>query len=732
MPTEASSRWAPWILAVGLLLPAPAAALVRVDPQTEVRVIKIQGAKSIPQHKLREVIQTKDRGSFYRTRAALGKLPLIPSPTPHPFSPLVLQEDVVRIRGAYAAAGFFHAQAHYDLRHDTSKNLLDVTFVIEEGPPLFLADVTVGPDDSTQALVIPKGQEKSWKHLVSSVVHQRGRRLVLEDAKSGGTRIAEWWRDRGYPRAATAMSLVNGANPDSAHLRYRVVPGASARFGDVRIEGNHLISSSVLRRQIDLEPGDPYSAAALKQAELDLQVLDMVRTARVEAPLPAIASAVALPESALAGGEEERLPVRAAITEADRGLLGGDLGYVTDAGVTTEARWTQRNFSGGGRSLNITGLAQTGWLALTDNPDERYRIAVSLKQPAVFHRRISGLLTPFVEHLDISEGRWTQYGLNTTLIYQLKDINSMSLDYQVARKNIYEYKLEDLAAGDIDLFTFLTQLSQGFLDSLGSKELSSTFTLSATGGRLDNTANPRRGVIVRPVLQVTAPSAISTSEYWRVGVTANAFAPLGALSSLAARVRVGRLYPFGKSLPGPNDDYRIKVLQLRDASFTAGGTGDVRGWENRLLGPKVPDVRFVSSGDSLVPVAHGYVPYGGLECTSFSFELRLPLPGTGPNFTSLFFLDGGRVWTDDARFQLQKRDSLDQNKLFCAAGAGLALRTPVGPVQISLGYKLNPSVTDLVDSAEILAASRDGRPVDELPRKNSRRWQWHLAIGTSY
>jgi outer membrane protein assembly factor BamA len=719
-------------LALGLLAHAPAAAVVRVDPHTEVRVIKIQGAKSIPVHRLRDVLQTKDRGSFYGTRVALGKLPLVPSPTPNPFSPYVLQEDVVRIRDAYAAAGFFHAQAHYVLHHDTVKNLLDITFVIDEGPPLYLADVTVFSADSTQALVIPKAQEKSWKKLVATVQEQRGRRLVLDDANGGGARLAAWWRDRGYPRAATGMTLLGGTNPDSSRLVYRVSPGAFASFGDVRIEGNARLSTAMLRRQIDIQPGDPYSAAALKQAELDLQVLDMVRTARVEAPLPALASAAAQPESALGGGGEERLPVRALITEADRGLLGGDVGYVTDAGFTTEARWTQRNFSGGGRSLNVTGLAQTGWLALTDNPDERYRLAVSLKQPAVFHRRMSGLLTPFIEHLDISEGRWTQYGLNTTLVYQMKDINSISLDYQMARKDIYEYKLEDLASGDIDLFTFLTQLSETFLDSLGTKQLSSTFSLSGTGGKLDNTANPRRGVIVRPAVQVTAPTAISTAAYWRLAVTANGFAPIGTQSSLAARVRMGRLYPFGKSVPGPGDDYRIKILQLRDASFTAGGTGDVRGWENRLLGPKVPDVRFVSSGDTLMPVANGYVPYGGLECTSFSLELRLPLPGTGPNFTSIFFLDGGRVWTDDARFQLQKRDSLDQNKLFCAAGAGLALRSPVGPIQVSLGYKLNPSVTDLVDSADLFAASREGLPVDQLPRKNSRRWQWHLAIGASY
>jgi hypothetical protein len=60
------------------------------------------------------------------------------------------------------------------------------------------------------------------------------------------------------------------------------------------------------------------------------------------------------------------------------------------------------------------------------------------------------------------------------------------------------------------------------------------------------------------------------------------------------------------------------------------------------------------------------------------------------------------------------------------------MRTPVGPIKMGVGYKLNPSLTDLVDPAVLLRAAADGRPVDSLPREQSRRWQFYLAIGASY
>ena len=734
MPTSSRGR-AAWMVCL-MALAVPAHAQVRVDAATEVRSLKFSGNKALTEHRLAKALHTRARGPAYGFLAALGKLPLVPDPGVHPFSPLTLQEDVVRLRGLYAASGFFRSKVRYEVRRDDAKNLLDITFLIQEGIPTVVGNVVVQAQDSLVTLPVPTGEAHSWESTRRSAIGQRGARLVVDDARQGRDKLEKWWRNRGFPRASVVTTLNVDSTGSQAQLTYRVSPGSFARFGKIHVEGAETISDVTVGKMVDIHPGEPYSQTALEEAELDLQKLDIVRVAKVDVPelgssdsTLAVAATSTPPEPTTA--PDSIVSARIRITEADRRLIGGDVGYVTDAGFTSEARWSHRNFSGGGRVLTLTGLAQTGWLALVNDPDKRYRLAVSLKQPAFGHRYVSGVVSPFIEHRDDSQDLSTQVGTNLTAIYQRRTLNSVSLDYQIARRRVDQYRFNDLASGDVDLFTFLVHVSQGLLDSLGAKLNSSTVTLSGTYGLLDDAANPRQGVIVRPAFQVTAPTAFSSTAYWRIDASANAYLPLGRAVVIASRAKFGQIFPFGKSVPDPGENPRAKFLQLHDVAFTAGGTGDVRGWENRLLGPKVPDVRFETVGDSLVPHTEGYDPYGGLARASFSVEARMPIPRLGPNFGSLIFLDGGRVWTADERYGVAD-DPNGQQQLFLATGGGFALRTPVGPIEISAGYKLNPSITDLVDAQDLLNAAQAGRPIQDLPQHSNRRWQFHLAIGTTY
>jgi hypothetical protein len=87
----------------------------------------------------------------------------------------------------------------------------------------------------------------------------------------------------------------------------------------------------------------------------------------------------------------------------------------------------------------------------------------------------------------------------------------------------------------------------------------------------------------------------------------------------------------------------------------------------------------------------------------------------------------------DRRHALRREQrSLRTGQAVRATGAGLSLRTPVGPIEVSAGYKLNPSIIDLVDANDLVRAAAAGTPISLLQQHNSRRWQIHLAIGTSY
>jgi outer membrane protein assembly factor BamA len=188
--------------------------------------------------------------------------------------------------------------------------------------------------------------------------------------------------------------------------------------------------------------------------------------------------------------------------------------------------------------------------------------------------------------------------------------------------------------------------------------------------------------------------------------------------------------PFGVSVPAPDGSDRLETyFKLRDAVLTAGGSQDVRGWGTDLLGPKAPDV--VGVDGSTVPTAR-YVPLGGLARWTGSFQVEVPLPVLGRPHGLHAFVDAGRVWTPDGRFLPTEVPLVPEQlgeSVRVGTGIGVSIGTPVGPVQLDLGYKLNPSTLDVRDAAAVGRALLDGDPVSAVPAEGIRRWHLHLSIG---
>ncbi len=99
-----------------------------------------------------------------------------------------------------------------------------------------------------------------------------------------------------------------------------------------------------------------------------------------------------------------------------------------------------------------------------------------------------------------------------------------------------------------------------------------------------------------------------------------------------------------------------------DQLFFLGGISDVRGFEENML--------LVDSDDDAL---------GGRTSLSASLEARIDLPA---NFELAFFLDTGKIDETD------QADALDDFRY--AVGTGLRYNTPIGPIGLLYGHKLNP------------------------------------------
>jgi outer membrane protein insertion porin family len=702
-----------------LFLAAPLAAqdaLSGVGPATQVRKIEFRfaGEHTLQEKDLRPRIALTARGGMVGIRRALAFLPFISPVGQHPLRPVELQRDVVRLRNIYTRFGYLDAKVEYHVRYEAEEDLANVTFIIEEGPPLQLRSVRfTGPDSAPPAIAPEIAGE--WREFERLEQENRGR-LGEGERRAIAERTSRWLRNRGYPFGAAEAAVLVDTTAHRADVVVRVSPGLRARIREFAVSGNETVPAHHFTRQLPLEPGDWYCAGELEQGRVQLTQLPIVRLALIDVPR----------ESA----DDSSVVVRVGVTENPPRLIRGEAGLASSGGLTSRVEWTHRSFLRGARSLTVSATAQTGLVALETPAEQLYRLAVSVFQPYVGSRYLSAAGGPFVEYRDDIRDRSQAVGFQGTLVYATSPLRSLSLGYNLSHREILDYGFGD----DLEPIDYLPLL--GLADSaavglLGNTVNRSALTLDASWGQLDAFANPRQGYVIRPSVSVTLPG-FNTSEFVLLDLGASAFLPLTDRIGFTLRGSAGRIFPFGRSVreTGTESPF-VSLLRLRDVTFTAGGTRDVRGWGSQLVGPKLPEVQSQEEGGVTTPFAERYSPIGGLARVQASAEVQLPLPGFDAKWQTFVFLDGARVWTPDDRFSLDAGE-LDQDRFFLGTGAGIGYETVVGAVQVALGYKLNPSELDQRDPDEVLQALAEGRPISTVPTESRRRLQLHFSIGVTF
>ena len=126
-----------------------------------------------------------------------------------------------------------------------------------------------------------------------------------------------------------------------------------------------------------------------------------------------------------------------------------------------------------------------------------------------------------------------------------------------------------------------------------------------------------------------------------------------------------------------------------------GGTNTVRGYSYQKLGP------LDAAG----------TPLGGQSAINGNIELRYPI---FDKISGVVFVDMGFVGVDPF--------TVNSDQLRFTSGAGLRYNTPVGPLRLDFGYKLNPPTLGDV------AVTPVPNPDDDI----EDRWKIHFSIGQAF
>ena len=712
-----TEHWLPFVLASLICAPPVAGqdALNRVGPKTQIRSVEFQfqDNSSLEEDQLRSKIALSGQGSMVGLRRTLGFLPFVPPVGAHPFDPVEMGRDVVRLRHYYQRSGFPKADVEYQAKYQAKSDLVWVTYRIAEGPPLLVDSLAFGGRDT--ALVLPDGLERSWQRFVQK---QRKdlERAGEDERRALADSTARWFRAHGYPFASARVLARVDSAANRADLAVQASPGRRYRIGRIEVTGTRTIPQHQIVRQLSVHAGQWFDAQELEQARQQITQMDIVRLASVDVPRDS--------------ARDTSVVVMLRMAENPQYLIKGEGGYIASGGFTVQGTWANRSWLGGLRTLTVAATAQTGVAALEYPAQQYYRLSLSAFQPYVGDRRLSLAGGPFIEYRnDLRDRSWAT-GLEGALVWAPAPLRSVSLGYSISHRNVFDYG----PGSDLPPEQYLPVLhlaDPGTVGSLSQTQNRNLLSLEGSYGRLDQIANPRKGYVIRPRVTTTLPF-FNTSEYVLLDLGATAYLPFTRTTGLTMRGGIGRIYPWGNSLDaaGAQSPF-LSLLELRDAAFMAGGTRDVRGWGSLLLGPKVPQVILEQQADSTVVVSDRYTPIGGLARLLASAEFHFPMPLLGEAFQPYLFYDGGRIWNPDSRFALNAGD-IDQDKFYQGVGFGIGYETVVGAIQLALGYKLNPSPLDLRDPQDVADALQRGLPIESAPASSSRRWHLHFSIGATF
>ncbi|MGM0587796.1 MAG: BamA/OMP85 family outer membrane protein [Bacteroidota bacterium] len=306
--------------------------------------------------------------------------------------------------------------------------------------------------------------------------------------------------------------------------------------------------------------------------------------------------------------------------------------------VRGEANWIHRNVAKRGHQFEVGARASF----------IEQRLSMDYLFPYVFNTKSSVVIQPYGQHLLEPSFELIRGGINNSFIYRYSRDLTGSISYEfTTNREISEQSVISLP------------------DSINTYDRSS-FQVSGYYGR--GLFQNEDGWVFQPFAEVSGLMGSNAFTYEKLSLDIRRYIPVNPTLTLAGRVNGGIIFAARKdTLPN-------------SVRFYAGGTSSVRGWTRQQLGPKRPQFKDSGTFDS-------YIPTGGRLNVKFNVEMRQQLNEIIKGFGFALFLDGGQVW----RYESAR----EKRPIQLGVGGGLRYNSPIGPVRIDLGYKLNPTDEDL-------------------------------------
>jgi outer membrane protein insertion porin family len=646
---------------------------VRRGPHFTFGTVEVTGVTSMTQAEVREFLLVKDGEPF--TENALGA-------------------GVARLRDAYLARG------HALVKVEPAEAVVSPAGG-GDGKVNVAVRVTEGPRTVVRAIAFEGTKAVPESALRALLQLGPGRPFSEAEMTVDRDRIDLEYRNRGYDQVAVRSEVTRAENDTQADVKYMIDEGPQVLVDRVIIVGNTRTKPETIERELLVKPGQPLGYSDLIESRVRLGALGLFRRVTIEE----------LPHPS-----EPRRDIFVRVEEAKATVIGigpGIEGAFTvrrdEAGEAVEQfefaprgffQIGRNNLWGKNRSVNLftrvslrsrdVALGSSG-VELTQGRlgFNEYRVVGTFKEPRALGSRSDVLLTGILEQAIRSSFNFLRREARAETGVRLSRLYSVTGRYSLQRTEIFDEQITDPA-------------QKPLIDRLFPEVRLSTFAGSFLRDSRDDVLDTAKGTLLVVDSDLAARAIGSEVGYVKTYVQGRKFyqLPTTRRTVVALAGRFGAAHGFPRSVPRVDDNgvpvvgedgtQIVDIVQDLPASerFFAGGDTTVRGFALDRLGDDstISDTGF---------------PKGGNGVVVLNSELRVAVT---KRIQGVGFLDAGNV--------VARASDIDLFNLRTAAGFGIRIGTPVGPIRLDLGFKL--------DRREL------------SPGRLERRSIWHISLGQAF
>ena len=627
-------------------------------PRYLVDAVTIMGNSAVPSIELTELLQVEQGEPYVERDAGAG---------------------AAAIRDVYRSRGFTRADVRTTVNElpredDVAPRVdrhVDVRYSVIEGPRTLVGSIVF--EGNT---VLAEGQLRA---LMTTGLE---RPFSENEIATDRDRIDLEYRNLGYEAIVVSPTISLVDNGTRADVTFVISEGPQVIVDHVIIVGNQRTSTETIEREVVLKPGQPLGYSARLETQQRLTALGLFRRVVVdelrhsvetrrdvliqveEAPPTTIGygggveGGTRLRPTGDSGQAEERFEVapRGFLEVSRRNLWGKNRAVTLFTRVSLRSRDVVLSSSG----VRFPQPAEGSGYGFNE-----YRVVGTFREPRLFNTAADGLVTGILDQAIRSSFNFVRREARAEAGLRFSPRYSLAGRYSYEQTRLFDERFTDEEKPLIDrLFpqVRLSKFSGSFIRDTRNDVINpDRGTFNIFDAELAPRAAGSEVGFVRTFLQGFA--------YYRVPAARRTVLALGARVGAAHGFRrtVERQGPDGQPILGPDGQPVIDVVQDLPASerFFAGGDTTVRGFSLDRLGT---DATISPTG----------FPTGGNGLIVLNGELRATIVGS---FGAVAFIDAGNVFP--------RATDLDLGQLRAAAGFGMRYQSPVGPIRIDLGFKLD-------------------------------------------